>query len=320
MIVLNSEILDNSTTAQKVVVRTTGLSKTFKKFVAVQDVNLQVYQGDVFGLLGPNGSGKTTIIRLLLGLIEPSAGEGRVFGFDTIRQRAELLRRVSAIIESPAMYPGLTGRENLQAVAVALNLKELDRIEELLNMLGLGEAATKRYGAYSLGMKQRLGIAVALLKDPEMIILDEPTNGLDPSGMAEMRQLIRNLAAEGRTVFLSSHLLNEVQQVCNRVAILQKGKVIVQGLVKELLQNQIFVQVKVQPDERRQTWQLLEEAGWTDKLRLEGEYILVPTQPEQASHITRLLANKGIYVGELVIQNQTLEEYYLTITGNSRFI
>ncbi len=314
------QTLDNATTthsspATPLVVRANGLGKRFKKKFAVKEVDLEVHPGDVFGLLGPNGAGKTTIIRMLLGLLRPSEGEARVFGFDPMRQRAEVLRRVSAIVESPALYPGLTGRDNLKAMALNAGVRNPAKIEEVLERMNLTARAEDRFGTYSLGMKQRLCIAAALLTDPQLVILDEPTNGLDPAGMAEIRNLIKELAGQGRTVFLSSHLLNEVQQVCNRVAVIQHGKIIAQGLVEELVSSKTSVQIKVVPGDWEKAKQILQRQGWANQLRAEGDCLIIDGPISQGAAINKALATNGVFAAEIYARSQSLEEYYLDLTG-----
>jgi ABC-2 type transport system ATP-binding protein len=295
------------------VVQTYGLTKQYKKRLAVNQVGLHAYQGDVFGLLGPNGAGKTTIIRMLLGLIAPSAGRAEVFGFDPMKQRDEVLRRVSAIVEAPALYPPLSGWDNLKALALAAGVEDEAKITEVLERINLLHRAKDRYATYSLGMKQRLCIAAALLTNPQLIILDEPTNGLDPAGMAEIRQLIRDLAGQGCTVFLSSHLLNEVQQVCNRVAVIKEGQIVAQGLVERLLAGKAAVQVRVAPDEQEQAIGILEDQHF-GRVRLEGDYIVVEDAARFSAEINRSLAFNNIYAAEVTPRNQSLEEYYLELT------
>src|SRR5579884_2903731 len=238
------------------IIRTNRLTKAFGKLVAVNDLNLEVMRGDVFGFLGPNGSGKTTTIRMLLGLIRPTAGRAILFGMDNADQLPAILQRIGAIVETPVFYPYLTGMDNLRVVAAASGLQSgkinQRRIDEVLELVELRKQEKLIYRKYSLGMKQRLGIAAALLTDPELVMIDEPTNGLDPAGMFEIRQLIRRLAELGKTIFLSSHLLNEVQQVCNRVAILQKGNLIKQGNVRELLRGSEQVLIRLRSAEETQ--------------------------------------------------------------------
>jgi ABC-2 type transport system ATP-binding protein len=209
------------------IISTSRLTKAFGKLVAVNDLELQVMRGDVFGFLGPNGSGKTTTIRMLLGLIRPTAGRAILFGMDNTYQLPTILQRIGAIVETPVFYPYLSGIDNLRVIASGSGMTSGSindrRLVEVLDIVELRSYEKLAYRKYSLGMKQRLGIAAALLTDPELVMLDEPTNGLDPAGVIEIRRLIKRLSALGKTIFLSSHILYEVQQVCNRVAILKKG-------------------------------------------------------------------------------------------------
>lgn len=209
------------------IISTSRLTKAFGKLVAVNDLELQVMRGDVFGFLGPNGSGKTTTIRMLLGLIRPTAGRAILFGMDNTYQLPAILQRIGAIVETPVFYPYLSGIDNLRVIAASSGMASGNvndrRIVEVLDIVELRSYEKLAYRKYSLGMKQRLGIAAALLTDPELVMLDEPTNGLDPAGVIEICRLIKRLSALGKTIFLSSHILYEVQQVCNRVAILKKA-------------------------------------------------------------------------------------------------
>ncbi len=216
------------------VVETSGLTKRFGERVAVDNVDLRVPPGSAFGYLGPNGAGKTTLIRMLLGLTRATAGTMRLLGRPVPAERAAALARVGAIVEEPRFHRHLTGRENLSVIAAARERQAHDRIEGALERVGLAERADDRVSTYSLGMRQRLGVARALLADPELLILDEPTNGLDPAGIHEFRGMIRGLVAEGRTVLLSSHLLDEVEKICDAVAIVDHGRVVMQGSLAEL--------------------------------------------------------------------------------------
>jgi ABC-type multidrug transport system ATPase subunit len=316
MQIVNQETYPLDVAIDTLAVRTHSLTKRFKKQTAVNKVNLEIHKGDVFGLLGPNGAGKTTIIRMLLGLIKPTEGTTEVLGFNSMHQRDEVLARVSAIVEAPALYPMLTGMNNLKAMALATGIPDADsKIAEVLEKMGLTERAKDMYKTYSLGMKQRLCIAAALLTDPQIIILDEPTNGLDPAGMAEMRQLIRDLSAQGRTVILSSHLLNEVQQVCNRVAIIQKGQIIAHGLVSDLLANKTAIRIRVRQDEWDRAWQVLNLNGYADKVTADSGYILVATPSTDGARINQLLGSQAIFAGEITPHNQSLEEYFLDLTN-----
>jgi ABC-2 type transport system ATP-binding protein len=216
------------------VVETSGLTKRFGDRVAVDDVELRVPRGSAFGYLGPNGAGKTTLIRMLLGLTDASAGTMRLLGRPVPASRADALARVGAIVEEPRFHRHLTGRENLRVIAAAREPEAHNRIDGALARVGLAARADERVKRYSLGMRQRLGVARSLLADPELLILDEPTNGLDPAGIHEFRAMIRGFVAEGRTVLLSSHLLDEVEKICDEVAIVDRGRVVVQGSIAEL--------------------------------------------------------------------------------------
>jgi len=216
------------------VVETSDLTKRFGERVAVANVDLRVPRGSAFGYLGPNGAGKTTLIRMLLGLTQATAGTMRLLGRPVPEERAAALARVGAIVEEPRFHRHLTGRENLRVIAAAREPEAHDRIDGALARVGLSQRADERVRRYSLGMRQRLGVARSLLADPELLILDEPTNGLDPAGIHEFRDMIRGFVAEGRTVLLSSHLLDEVEKICDEVAIVDRGRVVVQGSIADL--------------------------------------------------------------------------------------
>jgi ABC-2 type transport system ATP-binding protein len=294
-----------------------NLGKRFGRVTAVRSASFAVRPGDVFGLLGPNGAGKTTIIRMIVGLMNPDQGSVRVFGFDPIQQRREVLVRSSTILESPALYPRLSGYDNLVAMGYASGVHDRKKIAEVLHTVNMLERASDRFETYSLGMKQRLCIAASLLTDPQLIILDEPTNGLDAAGMRDVRELIRTLGQQGRTVMLSSHLMHEVQQVCNRVAILQKGVVIAEGTVQDLLVAQGNIRIRVAPTELATAQRLLEEQGWAGKISVENGHLQVSAPAEQGGELNRLLATQGIYAGEIVPEKRSLEEIYLELTGDT---
>ncbi len=315
-----------------IVINTSRLTKAFGRLVAVNDLHLQVMRGDVFGFLGPNGSGKTTTIRMLLGLIRPTAGRAIIFGMDTAQQLPSILPRIGAIVETPVFYPYLSALDNLRIVATASGMSGSQvnqrRIEEVLELVELHAHARMVYRKYSLGMKQRLGIAAALLTDPELVILDEPTNGLDPAGMFEIRQLIHRLAGLGKTIFLSSHLLNEVQQVCNRVAILQRGNLIMQGNVRELVRGSEQVLVRLHTLEEMQKAKILLEAAkqrgadWISDIQIQtdrqGQSMLLIDAPKSYSHeINAILARNLLFASELHPYERSLEEIFLQLTTPS---
>jgi ABC-type multidrug transport system ATPase subunit len=227
------------------ILQTFELKKYFGSVHAVDGVNLSVQHGEVFGFLGPNGAGKTTTIGMVLGLLHPTAGEIHLFEQPLKPEHNSSLRRVGSLVGAPSLVPYLSARDNLSLLARLHPTTPPRRIPEVLEQVGLSEAANRKAGRFSSGMKQRLGLAMALLNDPELLILDEPTNGMDPAGMREIRIMLRSLAEKGVTVFLSSHLLHEVEQVCDRVAVLNKGKIVAQGAVNELLGQKSVVRVRV---------------------------------------------------------------------------
>ena len=311
------------------VIQTDGLSKAFGMHVAVTDLNLQVMPGDIFGFLGPNGSGKTTTIRMLLGLIRPTAGTIHLFGQEYSRHLSQLLPRIGAIVETPVFYPYLSGLDNLRVLALRSGIPAgrvcHARLDEVLTLIDLSARAKDSYRKYSLGMKQRLALGAALLTDPELILLDEPTNGLDPSGVHEMRELIRRLPQTGKTVFLSSHLLSEIQLVCNRVAILSKGRLLHQSTVQELLQreSQIVVRMNTRTEDEQafaHLQRLSQQAvSWLHGVKHEcdpqGNKVLFINAPSaRSSEITALLARENLYVAEIYQHRENLEDLFLQLT------
>src|SRR6516162_9986172 len=228
----------NSRSSDEVVLRTRNLSKQYGKRLAVDNLSLEVHRGEIFGFLGPNGAGKTTTIRMALGLIAPTSGSVEILGQDVFEHRARVLPRVGALVETPALYTYLSGRNNLRAVASVLGGIPKARLDAVLDLVGLGIRQKDRVRTYSLGMKQRLGVAMALLQNPDVLVLDEPANGLDPAGIVEMRDLMRQLSAAGKTIFISSHVLSEVRQICTRVGIMNLGKLITESTVDELVSSQ----------------------------------------------------------------------------------
>jgi ABC-type multidrug transport system ATPase subunit len=296
--------------ALETVVETHGLSKRYGgKTLAVDQLDLHVRRGEVYGFLGPNGAGKTTTLRLLVGLIRPSAGSATVLGLPP--GHAESLRRIGCMVEEPAFYPYLSGRDNLRVVAHYCGVPEA-RISTALDRVDLLARADDKFGAYSTGMKQRLGVAAALLKDPELLILDEPTNGLDPQGMVEMREMIRGLGQEGRTVLLSSHLLAEVEHVCQRVGVIQGGHLIAEGQLQDLRGSAGLV-LRATPEDQAE--RLLVQALGPDAVeRRQGAFELA-IDPGRSAEISGLLARSGVVVTELRPRERSLEEVFLRLTG-----
>jgi ABC-2 type transport system ATP-binding protein len=298
-------------------VETHGLTKRFGENVAMNGVELLVPRGCAFGYLGPNGAGKTTLIRVLLGLTHADAGTMSLLGFPVPRHRDLALARVGAIVDEPRFHGHLSGRENLQILAAAREPEARDRIESALERVGMLYRADDRVSKYSMGMRQRLGVAACLIGDPELLILDEPMNGLDPAGMAEMRDMIVSLVAEGRTVVLSSHLLDEVERTCDAVAIVDRGKVIRQGPISELLAGaSLALQVECSEPDRARS--LLE--GSTIGAHIEvgplGLGITLPagTAREVIAEINRILVEGGIAVYQLQEIQASLESWFLQVT------
>jgi len=302
------------------IIETEGLTKRFGGRVALHDVALSVPAGTCFGFLGPNGAGKTTLIRMLLALARPSSGTARVRGVDVRTHPVRALQRVGGMVEEPRFYPYMTGTQNLEAWASLLDRDARRRVPSVLAQVGLEARGGERVSRYSLGMRQRLGVARALLSDPELLILDEPSNGLDPAGIAEFRQMIRGLVdREGRTVFISSHLLDEVERLCDAVAIVNHGTVMVQGTMRELIEAG-ETGIEVDCDDPRRAEDLLRGlAGVTDVRRRDGGRLLAmgSTGREAAIGITRALVQAGVGVASVGISEETLEQRYLQITGGA---
>ncbi len=296
-----------------VAIQTEQLTRRFKQRIAVDNLSLEVRRGEVFGFLGPNGAGKTTTIAMLLGLVKPTSGRAYVLGHDIQREPVAALRRVGAMIESPAFYPYLSGWQNLRVLACADGLPDT-RIAAVLETVDLTQRAQDRYATYSQGMKQRLAIAATLLGDPELILLDEPTNGLDPAGMVDIRSLIRSLAEQGHTIFLCSHLLHEVEQVCERVAILKEGRILAQGSVTDLLHRGRGVQVRVLGDPAH-ALELLRTQAWIAGVEQQGDLLLVDVPSTCAPDVNTLLARQNIPVAEIRAYEASLEQFFLEVTG-----
>ena len=292
-----------------------ALRKQFGSVLAVNDVTVRIPKGGVFGLLGPNGSGKTTLIGLILGLIKPTAGSIQLFGKDVRGMHLAALRRIGALVESPAFYPDLSGRANLRFFqGIGRRTEDSGEVDRLLHLVGLAGRAESKFRTYSLGMKQRLGIAYALLGNPELVFLDEPTNGLDPAGMVEVRELIGQLGKAGHTVVISSHLMNEVEQLCDHVAILSRGVLLAQGRVRDLLSRQDSVRLKTTDDVR--AGKILDALDWVASLRVEAGYLVLDCPAERSGELTRELSRNEIFVTEMMPCRQSLESYFLAVTGN----
>ena len=296
-----------------IVLRTQELTKKYGHRLVVDRLALSVERGDIFGFLGQNGAGKSTTMRMLLGLVRPTAGFAQLLGFNMSRQPLRALARVGAIIEAPAFYENFSAWQNLHMFAALSGGASSTRIASVLETVGLTERAQDPVRVYSHGMRQRLGIAQALLPNPEFIILDEPTDGLDPQGIHEMRSLIVRLRDEyGLTVMLSSHLLHEVEQICNRVAIIDEGRLVYQGSVQELVGKDSMIKIKV--DRVDDAFALLADISSISVHRNGDEFLYVKTAEEQIGEINVLLVSSGFHVRELSPQRQTLEEVFLRLT------
>lgn len=296
-------------------IATQHLSKRYGAIHAVRDLNLTVPLGTVFGFLGPNRAGKTTTIRLLLGLAYPTAGSAQVMGFDVASERRQFLPHVGALVESPAFYPYLSGRDNLRVLGHTGGYHDEARIDEVLDIAGLADRQRDRVRTYSLGMKQRLAVAATLLNRPQLLFLDEPTNGLDPAGQAEVRAMIRQLGQAGHTVFISSHLLHEVEQVCDRVAIINKGELLSEGPVAELLGDLPSLRIEAEPVE--EAFAILSQMGDLSVERDGQNQLLVRAGRERAPEIVDALSQGRTRVYQVRAQRETLEQVFLRITSDS---
>ncbi len=300
----------------EVVLQTEGLTKKYRGRVAVDCLALRVERGDVYGFLGQNGAGKSTTIRMALGLVRPTAGRVLLLGQDVARGAGRVLARVGAIVEAPAFYENFSGYENLRMFAALSGGASRQRIEKMLRLVGLGERAGDPVRAYSHGMRQRLGIAQALLPRPEFVVLDEPTDGLDPQGIREVRELILRMRDElGLTVMLSSHLLHEVEQLCNRVAIIDRGRLLYEGAVDELTRGEKAFRIRV--DRTDEAYRLLASDPSLAVARNGDASLHVRMPDERAPQVNALLVARGFLVHELSPRRETLEDVYFRLIQQS---
>ncbi len=302
----------------EVVLETQGISKRFGGLQAVQELSIQIRQGDIYGFLGPNGAGKTTSIRMILGLISPSSGTVRIFGHDIRKEFREAIRHVGAMVEGPAFYPYLTGRQNLKIYGRLSGGVSDARIQEVLEMVGMGRWGEAKVKGYSQGMRQRLGIAQALLHRPRLLILDEPTNGLDPQGMREVRGLVRRVSHdEGTTIFLSSHLLGEMEMVCNRIGVMDKGVVLVQGMMDELVGHAADM-ATIQVDQTAEARRFLKDKFEIEAQVIKQGWLEFPLQDRDLFPVNSQLLAAGFTVHAIAPRRRTLEEYFVQMTGDSK--
>ncbi len=294
-------------------VEITGLTKRFGSYTAVDALSFSVPRGSIFGFLGPNGAGKTTTLGMLLGLVPIDGGTATLLGFDVRTNLMQALARTGALVERPAFYPYLTGRQNLTLLARLAGINDQVVVDRSLHDVDLTERANAKFGGYSTGMKQRLGIAAALIKQPDLIILDEPTSGLDPAGQLEIRNLVRDLASAGRTILLSSHLLNEVQEVCTHVAIIDRGKLIQTGLLDEILAQEEVVEIRV-VEGVEQARDLLQELPDIKRVEILDGRLILDAPAEQAAIVNRALIEAGFDISSLSARQSKLEERFLDLT------
>lgn len=295
------------------VLQTHHLKKYFGSIRAVEDVSLNIKHGEIFGFLGPNGAGKTTTISMILGLTYPTAGEVEIFGERVTPQHNQVLRRVGTLVGTPALMLAFSAYRNLQTLSYLYPDIPPQRIGQVLEQVGLANVAHRPVSKFSTGMKQRIGLALALLKQPELLILDEPTNGMDPAGMQEIRLLLRSLAGQGVTVFLSSHLLHEMELLCDRVAVLQQGEILAQGAVTELLSNKDVIRIRTAHPEL--TAQALRTLSESQHVQANASYVEV--QGVSSEQVLSFLVTQGLTPQEVSINHPDLESVFLELTQKS---
>jgi ABC-type multidrug transport system ATPase subunit len=294
------------------VIETSDLTKRYRKTLAVDQISFQVEQGQVFGFLGPNGAGKTTTIGMLLGIITPTGGGFRLFGGETPKELHAARQRIGATLEYPNFYPYLNGRDNLRIVANVKGKGE-DDIAQVLEIVGLAKRKKTVFKAYSLGMKQRLALASTMLGDPELVILDEPANGLDPEGMREIRDIIKGLAERGKTIFLSSHLLWEVERTCTHVAIIQHGRIVKQASVEGIKSGKTVAGLR--NGDLDELHRLVSEYPGAVSAAVRGDRVVVELEDEDLAALNRFVAERGVYLSHLAVEERTLEDVFMELTG-----
>jgi len=294
-----------------------NLTKVYGKSKAVDNLNLYIEENEIFGFLGPNGAGKTTTINLLMGMLQPTSGKIRIAGIDVVRNPFEVKKICGYLPENVDFYDNLTAKQNLLYFLEFYGMPKTEareRVDELLERVGLGHVASKKVGEFSRGMKQRLGMAQALLNDPEVVFLDEPTSGLDPKGAADFRKLIRELAREGKTIFFSSHILSEVKEVCETVGIILRGRLVVKEKLKELVKSNVKILIETQP--------ALDESlvrPFASKIELNGSKIIIETENDCKVELSKVLWENGYSIKELHLLEPDLEEVYLKVMEEGRF-
>lgn len=300
--------------AGEAVIQTFGLTKNFKNKLAVDELSLTVYRGDIYAFLGQNGAGKSTTIKMLLGLLYPSKGYSKILDARVPGELNKVLPKIGVVTESPAFYPYLNGEENLMLYGSLLGIRDKKKIRKTLEKVGL-LGVRQKVSEYSQGMRQRLALALALLNDPELLILDEPTNGLDPQGIYEIKSIIRDLNSSGVTIFLSSHILSEVQEIANRVGVIHKGRLIAEGSVSELLTFGNKVTVMGSP--RELVLSVLQKSSIVKSFVEDTDKFVVQIDKDDISKLNRELVNTGVEVFALVPIRSTLEDFFINITGEN---
>ncbi len=301
-------------TSRDTVLECLDLTRSFSGTNVVDSLSFRLNAGEVLGFLGPNGAGKSTTVGMILGLIKPSRGSVNIAGQALTKNPGLVAEHIGAIIENPAFYPYLTGRDNLRALAMMTGKVDESRITSLLKLVNMDERADRPYKTFSLGMKQRLGIAATLLTNPSIVILDEPTNGLDPAGQREVREVIPRLAEEGHAVLLASHLLNEVEQISNRIAIIRKGKLIQEGNVNDLLRGGSFIEVIVAESDVAAAMQALQSFAFVSRVETEDGALRVIAPDDSGQAINRGLVEKGIFASGISARRHSLEDLFLDLT------
>jgi len=294
------------------IIQAFGLTKSFKNKIAVSDLSFTVFRGDIYGFLGQNGAGKSTTIKMLLGLLYPNKGYVEILGKRIPGELIKILPKIGVVTEYPAFYPYLTGEENLLLYARLIGIRDKKHIDSILEKIGL-LGVKQKLSEYSQGMRQRLAFALAILNSPELLILDEPTNGLDPQGIYELKSIIKELNKNGITIFLSSHLLSEVQELANRVGIIHKGKLIAEGLVSELLTFEDRVIVIAKP--KNLVIEVLNNSNLVKSFTEDGDRFLVHINKESVANLNKEMVEKGIDVFALMPVRSTLEEFFINVTG-----
>lgn len=298
------------------ILKTYNLTKEFKNFSAVKNLNMTIQKGDIYGFLGENGAGKTTTIRMIMGLIKTTSGEIELFSEKASSKNRRLLQRIGSMIEYPGFYPNLTAKENLEIHRRMMGIQEKDCIVDSLKIVGIEDVKDKKVKEFSLGMKQRLGIARALLHHPEFLILDEPTNGLDPMGIKEIRELIIDLSHKQDITFLiSSHILSEIQQMANKIGIIHKGELLEEIAYEELQKkNRHYINVKVN-DDKKASFILEQKLDIKDYVIWEKNNLRIYEKLQSASNINRILVSNDLFVDEICLKADSLEDYFLRLTG-----